>query len=99
MDDALPPEFDALMDELASQPEPVRELWRYAMALVLIDNENARVVGSMQNGDGKFLCLRLLDGREFWVKQPALSEDVEQMMLHTLRQIADEDSVDKNDAQ
>lgn len=99
MDTELPTEFDALLDELASQPESVRELWRYAMALVLIDDEKARVIGSMQDGDEKFLRLRLLDGREFWVKQPQLSEDVERMMLQTLRRIADEDSDDKNAAQ
>lgn len=37
----LPPEFDPLLAELAEQPEHVREMFRYALVLVMVDDEKA----------------------------------------------------------
>lgn len=42
----LPREFDSLPAELAEQPEPVRAIWRYALVLMMIDDEKARVIGT-----------------------------------------------------
>jgi hypothetical protein len=39
----LPPEFDPLLAELAEQPEHAREMWRYAIVLMMIEDEKARV--------------------------------------------------------
>ncbi len=44
----LPPEFQRVADLLAQQPPEVRDLFRYALVLAMLDDEKARVIGSRE---------------------------------------------------
>jgi hypothetical protein len=47
----LPPELQHVADLLSDQPPDVRELFRYALVLAMIDDEKARVVGTRVEED------------------------------------------------
>lgn len=47
----LPPEFAPLLDEVASAPENVRAMWKYAIVLMMIDDEKARVLERVSRTD------------------------------------------------
>ena len=47
----LPPELQYVAELLDQQPSAVRELFRYALVLAMIDDEKARVIGTrVENG-------------------------------------------------
>ncbi len=48
----LPPEFQHIADLASQQPPQVRELFHYALVLVMIDDEKARVISTRQE-DGR----------------------------------------------
>lgn len=82
----LPPEFDVLLQIVTVQPEPVRAMWKYALVLVMIDDEKAHVVGAHQDGDTLHLIVQTVAGDRFEVERPRISEEVEQMLLEQIRQ-------------
>lgn len=43
----LPPELQQAADQLAEQPPAVREMFRYAIVLAMIDDEKASEFGSL----------------------------------------------------
>lgn len=83
----FPPKFQPLLKELAVSPPAVREMWHYALVLMMIDAEKARVVASRQQADELLLVVRTNAGDEFSVVRPALSEGSERMLLEEIREI------------
>lgn len=81
----LPPEFQPLLDELADTPENVKAMWRYAIALLLIDDEKARILETREEGDTQHLTVETISGDRFEVVRPPMSEAVEQELLEQLR--------------
>ncbi|MGB8647291.1 MAG: hypothetical protein WCF84_18785 [Anaerolineae bacterium] len=87
----LPPEFDALLVELAGQPPAVHEIFQYALTLMLIDDEKAVEVGRRQADSREWLHMRTISGDEFEVVVPRISEELEKVVLAQIRQIVAED--------
>lgn len=87
----LPPEFQPLLSELARQPQNVRALWRYAIVLLLIDDEKARVVDSQWNGENLHLIVQTVAGERFSIVHPAMSEETEKLLLERIREIVEEE--------
>lgn len=89
-----PPEFDSLLDTLAEQPEHVREMWQYAMVLMMIDDEKARVIETHQDGDRLHLVVQTVAGERFSVMRPPMSEELERQLLEQIRKIVSDESGD-----
>lgn len=87
----LPTEFEPLLDELASAPASVRAVWRYAIVLLMVDDEKARVVNSIEEQGKTMRCVRTNSGDEFWIARPEMSDDLETVLLAQIRQITDDD--------
>lgn len=96
LDNELPTEFQPLLDELAAEPESVREMWHYAMVLMMIDDEKARVVKSQQDGELLQLVVRTNAGEEFSIVRPAMSQETEQLLLEQIREIVEEEKSDSD---
>lgn len=87
----LPPEFDSLLAELAEAPDNVRAMWKYALALMMIDDKKARVLGTRVEDGHELIAVRTIAGDEFEIARPAMSEDTETILLEQIREIvADE---------
>lgn len=92
MDTNLPPEFQPLLVELAAQPENVHAMWRYAVVLMMIDDEKARVIETRQQGDETHLTVQTLAGERFSIARPAMSEETERVLLEQIRAIVEDES-------
>lgn len=87
----LPPEFEPILKLIQAQPENVRELFHYAIVLMMIDDERAHVFGTYLE-DSKTLCrVRTITGEEFVIVKPDLTEETEQTLLEQVRKIVVED--------
>lgn len=91
MDLSLPPEFGPLLDELASAPENVRAMWRYAIVLLMIDDEKARVIDSRWDGEQLQLNVQTVTGERFTITRPAMSEETERELLEQIRSIIEDE--------
>lgn len=87
----LPPEFEPILSELAAAPGNVRAMWKYAMVLMMIDDEKARVVAARREGATQFLIVQTIAGDRFEIERPEMSEETEQMLLEQIREIASEE--------
>ncbi len=54
----LPPEFEQLADLISEQPPHVRDLFRYALVLGMIDDEKAHITGSRVEGDREHVTVK-----------------------------------------
>ena len=58
----LPPELQRVADLLSEQPSEVRDLFRYALVLAMIDEEKARVIGTRVEEDRESLTIETVAG-------------------------------------
>lgn len=87
MQNDLPAEFDSFLAALADQPENVRAMFRYALVLMMIDDEKARVMGTRNEDGYELIAVRTLAGEEFEIERPAMSEETERILLEQIREI------------
>ena len=83
----LPPDIEAFAALLAQESPEVRAVMRYALVLLMIDDEKAHQVKTRAADGKEFLRVRTVAGEEFEIERPALSPNAEQMLLDQLRQI------------
>jgi hypothetical protein len=86
----LPRESAPLLAALVEQPAHVREMWRYALVLMMIDDEKATAVETRGEDGRTWLTVRTLAGDEFQVVRPQISEDIERKLLEQVRRIVEE---------
>lgn len=84
---ALPAAYDPLLNELASSPVEVQRMWRYAMVLQMIHDEEARIINSHLEGDTLHLRVENLAGDKFSIIRPPMSEEAEQFLLEQVRAV------------
>jgi hypothetical protein len=81
-----------LADLLSEQSPNVRDLFRYALMLAMIDDEKARVIGARLEEEREWLTLETVAGDLFEIVRPPISEEVELQLMKQVRVIiADED--------
>lgn len=83
----LPPEFDSVLAALAEQPDNVLAMWKYAIVLMMIDDEKARVMGTRFEDGQEVIAVRTIAGDQFEIERPSMSEDTEKMLLGQIREI------------
>jgi hypothetical protein len=88
----IPPELQRVADLLGEQPPEVRDLFRYALVLAIIDDEKARVIRTREENGQEWLTIKTLAGDELEILRPPISEEVEAQLVSQVRAIvADED--------
>jgi hypothetical protein len=88
----LPPEIQQVADLLSEQPRDVRELFRYALVLAMIDDEKARIDGTRVEEEGDWLTIETIAGDVFEIIRPPISEELEAQLMEQVRAIVEEDS-------
>jgi hypothetical protein len=88
----LPPEIEQVAALLSKQRPEVRDLFRYALVLAMIDDEKARITGTRVEEDREWLTVETVAGDAFEFARPPISEEAEAQLLWQVRAIvADED--------
>jgi hypothetical protein len=89
----LPLEIEQVAELLSRQRAEVRELFRYALVLAMIDEEKAHVIGTRLEEGIEFLPVETVAGDVFDIKRPEISEEVEADLMKKVRAIvADEEA-------
>jgi hypothetical protein len=84
--DPLPPDMEALSAFVDSQPPEVREIFHYALAMLLVEEGSASMGEPTTDGDGRtHVQLLTTAGNAFDVVKPALSEPMLEQMLTIMR--------------
>ena len=87
----LPPELYAFVSLLNAQPAPVREAFRYCLALAMVEAGKARLVGHEPGEVGAVCTFETAAGEQFSLAKPAMSKEVEADVREMLRAILDEE--------
>jgi hypothetical protein len=88
----LPPELQQVADQLAEQPPHARDVFCYAILLVMIDDEKAWITGTRLVDSREYLTVQSVAGDVFEIVRPPISEEVESELMSQVRAIvADEE--------
>lgn len=88
----LSPELQRVADQLAEQPPSVRDLFRHALVLAMIDEEKARVTSKRTSDNQEWLTVQTIAGDVFEIERPSISEKLEAELMTQVREIIEEDS-------
>ncbi|CAG0980054.1 hypothetical protein ANRL3_02075 [Anaerolineae bacterium] len=84
------PSFQSQLDAIAKlfndQPEDVRELFQYALVMLMVEDNKAEIVARQSIDNLEYLTVKTIAGDVFEIVKPQMCED----LLATLRALARE---------
>ena len=80
----LPPEIEQVADLLGKQCPEVRDLFRFALVMAMIDDEKAWLTGRRIEGEREYLTVRTIAGDVFEIMRPPISEKVDAELMRDL---------------
>ena len=87
----LPPEFE-ILSRIADAQEPnVRELFQYALTMLLVEDGKAKILQQHAVGMREHLELRTNAGVAFTIVKPDISAELLVQMQEMVREILDEE--------
>ena len=89
----LPPDFSAIASLLDAQPEPVRAMYHYCLALAMVEAGKARLLGQEPGEAGAVCTFETATGEQLSLARPAMTEEMEAEVREMLREILDEGGV------
>ncbi len=87
----LPSELEALAQLLDTQPSPVRELFHYALVMLMIEKRKANVVERHIMDAREYLTIQTLAGDTFSIVKPLISDDELDTLMILARDVLRED--------
>ncbi len=87
----LPLELQMLSRLIDGQPPPVRELFHYAVTMLLVEEGKAEIVEQHVIDAREHLTLRTTAGDSFTIVKPLVGEELLAKMRATAREILDEE--------
>ena len=87
MIDYQPYDFSALASLLDAQPEPVRTMFQYCLALAMVEMGKGRLVGRIPGESGPICTFETVKGEHFCLERPPMSEEQEEQVIEELRKI------------
>ena len=87
----LPPDFSAISSLLDAQPEPVRAMFHYCLALAMVEAGKARLIGQEPGEAGAVCTFETATGEQISLARPAMTADMEAEVSEMLREILDEE--------
>ena len=91
MDDRLPPELQLLADLVDAQPEHIQVIFRYCLAMLLVEGGRAELLRTEPSDSGALCTFQTVAGDIFTLPRPVLDEETERMMIEKLCQILEEE--------
>ena len=90
----LPPDFSAIASLLDAQPEPVRAMYHYCLALAMVEAGRARLLGQEPGEAGAVCTFETATGEQISLARPAMTEEMEAEVREMLREILDDEPLD-----
>ena len=88
----LPPEF-AILSRIVDAQEPnVREIFQYALTMLLVEDGKAEIVNQHAVGMREHLTLKTTAGDTFTIVKPDISGELLAQMRELVREALDEES-------
>lgn len=84
-------EFAQFLKHVTAAPENFIEVWRYGLAMIMINGGRAQIVETCPNAEGLQIVAVMPEGARFTVTRPAMSEETEQLLLERVRQIFEQE--------
>jgi hypothetical protein len=82
----LPPDFSAIASLLDAQPEPVRAMFHYCLALAMVEAGKARLVGQEPGEAGAVCTFETATGEQLSLARPAMTAEMEAEVREMLRE-------------
>jgi len=76
---------------LDAQPEPVRAMIHYCLALAMVEAGKARLVETVPGDNGPVLIFESSAGEQFSLARPTMTAEQEATVKEMLREILDEE--------
>jgi hypothetical protein len=87
MNNSQSPDFSSLASLLDAQPEPVRGMFQYCLALAMVELGRGRLVGTVPGEAGPICTFETTRGEQFSLARPPMSEEQEARVIEDLRKI------------
>ena len=87
----IPPELEMFSRLVAGQPPDVRELFQYALTMLMVEDGKAEIVEQHTIDAREHLTLRTVAGDSFTIVKPFVNEELLAEMRTMAREILDED--------
>jgi len=88
----LPPAALALAAFADAQPPHIQAMWRYALALLMVEAGQAVMTASAPSDDGAVCSFTTSAGEVFAVNKPQMDAEAEGLLVAELREILAESS-------
>ncbi len=89
----IPHDFSAIASLLDAQPEPVRAMFHYCLALAMVEAGRARLVGQEPGEAGAVCTFETATGEHLSLARPAMTEEMEAEVREMLREILEDGGV------
>ncbi len=89
----VPQDFSAVASLLDAQPEPVRAMFHYCLAMAMVEAGRARLIGQEPGETGAVCTFETATGEQISLARPAMTEEMEAEVREMLREILDEGGV------
>jgi hypothetical protein len=88
---SLPPEFKVLSRLVDAQEPNVRELYQYALALLMVEDGKAEITEQRTVSMREHLTLRTVAGDTFTIVKPDIRAELLAQMQEMVREVLDEE--------
>lgn len=80
-------DFSAFASLLDAQPEPVRSMFQYCLALAMVELGRGRLIGKIPGETGPICTFETASGERFNLARPPMTEQQERRVIRELRKI------------
>jgi hypothetical protein len=94
----LSPQLDAIAKLFDDQPEEVRELFQYALAMLMVEDTKAKIVERHRVDNLEYLTIETIAGDVFEIIRPQVSEDLLTTLRVLARDVLDQDKASNDNA-
>jgi hypothetical protein len=81
----IPATFEGLLAALACAPANVVEVWRYALAMMMIGEDKAHIIKTCEQNEILLITVETNTGERFEVVRPPMSDETEQLLFEEIR--------------
>lgn len=93
-DSSIPPELEMLSRIIDAQSPAARELFRYALIMLMVENGKAAVIDRRVIDAREYLTFKTSADESFTIVKPDVSPDLLERMREMAREVLREDSAD-----
>ncbi len=87
----LPPKFAVLSRVVGAQEDNAREMFQYALALIMVEDGEAKITDQRTVSMREQLTLRTVEGETFTILKPDIRDELLAQLKEMVREVLDEE--------